>query len=71
MADTQAPVQTDVTVQNGGSVFLFHLHTEAARAWVAEHVSEERTMFGDALAVEHRYAEDLAAGMVSDGLVVR
>jgi hypothetical protein len=61
----------DVTVDNHGSIVLFHLHTDAARAWVSEHVSDEAQFFGGALVVEPRYVENLIEGMTSDGLEVR
>lgn len=67
---TEAEMEVDVNVEDHGSIYLFHLNTEAARTWVNEHVSEERTYFGAALAVEARYAPDLAQGMVDDDLVV-
>jgi hypothetical protein len=60
----------DVRVIGGGSVFLFVLATPEARAWVDEHVSEDRQMLGRGLAVEHRYAAALAAGMQADGLTI-
>lgn len=62
--------ETDVTLSGSGSVYLFHLLTEAARDWVDTHVSTDRQMFGAALAVEHRYVADLAQGMRADGLSV-
>lgn len=62
---------TDVDVRNEGSVFLFHLNTEAAKDWVAENVSGESMYFGDALVVEPRYAGDLAAGMINDCLTAK
>ena len=61
---------TDVTVENHGSIFLFALHTEAAREWVNDNVPEDAQYLGSKLAVEHRYAADLAAGMIRDGLEV-
>jgi hypothetical protein len=67
----EAIVRPDVEIQNHGSLFLFYLNTTEAKAWVSENVSHERTYFGNALAVELRYARDLAAGMVNDGLTVR
>lgn len=68
---TPTPEPTpDVTVENHGSIWLFRLQTDAARAWVEEHVSEESTMFGGALAVEHRFGSDLVLGMRGDGLLV-
>ncbi len=60
----------DVEVQNEGSIFLFHLLTPEAEEWVDEHVPEPMTFFGDALVVEHRFALDLAEGMMSGDLEV-
>lgn len=62
--------ETDVTLSGSGSVYLFHLLTEAARDWVDTYVSTDREMFGGALAVEHRYVADLALGMRAGGLSV-
>ena len=59
-----------VTRENNG-LFLFHLETEEAEEWVEEHVSEEVSFWGKALVVEGRYAQDLANGMLSDGLDVQ
>jgi len=63
--------QVDAQVENHGSLFLFHLRTDAAREFVAEHVSEDAQYFDHALAVEPRYAQDLAQGMINEGLEVR
>jgi len=61
----------DVNVTNHGTLFLFELVSHAAREWVEENVSGETTWWGEnSLVVEHRYAGDLATGMVSDGLVL-
>jgi hypothetical protein len=62
--------ETDVAISGSGTIYLFYLLTEAARDWVDGHVSEDRQMFGTALAVEHRYVADLAQGMRADGLGV-
>jgi hypothetical protein len=64
------PFVADVGISGAGTVYLFHLHTTQARAWAEEHVSDDRQMFGTALAVEHRCVAALAAGMIADGLVV-
>jgi hypothetical protein len=61
----------DVIVENHGSLFLFHLLTEAAESFL-DHVDSEAQTFGNALVVEPRYAADIAAVMRDDfGLVVR
>ena len=60
----------DFSIENHGSIFLFRMNTSAAVEWVAEDVQRDAQFFGDALVVEHRYAGDLAAGIVQDGLAV-
>ena len=65
--DTKA---SDVVVENHGSIFLFQPLTAAGEAWIAVHVSDDATRYAGALVVEPRYARDLAAGMLADGLRV-
>ena len=64
------PACADVRVVGGGTIFLFLLLSDRARCWVEEHVSPDHQMLGSGLAVEHRYAQALAAGMQEDGLVL-
>ena len=59
---------SDVTVSGSGTIYLLHLQTLAAFAWVEDHVVGERQFLGDALAVEHRYVADIVAGMLEGGL---
>lgn len=63
-------MHADVVVTNHGTIILFEPRTEAAREWIDEHVTGETTWFAGALAVEPRFADDLAAGMLGDGLEV-
>lgn len=70
MANTQNPV-VDVTVENHGSLFLFHPQTDAGREWLTDNVDAEAQWFGGALVVEPRYARDLADGLLDAGLEVR
>ncbi len=58
----------DFKIQNEGSILLFRPLTDAACEWLKENVQEGAQWFGDALVVEHRYAGDLAVGMVNAGL---
>ena len=61
----------DVIVENHGSIFLFHLLTEAAESFL-DHVGDEAQTFGNALCVEPRYAESIVIAMRDDfGLEVR
>ena len=62
--------KSDVVVENHGTIVLFRPQTDAAREWIDEHVQDDAQWFGPALAVEARYARDLAAGMLNDGLHV-
>lgn len=61
---------SDVIVSGGGSVYLLTPVTEAAKTWVAEHLPEDTLWLGPAVAVEHRYVQDVVQGMRDDGLVV-
>jgi hypothetical protein len=59
----------DFTVDwDGGSIVLVRPLSEAAEAWLAEHIADDAMWFGGALAVEPRYIEALIDGMVEDGL---
>ncbi len=65
-----ATCRSDVCIENHGSLFVFRPMTPAARAWIEENVSEESMWWAGGLVVESRYARDLAAGMLADGLRV-
>ena len=60
--------QADISVENCGTIFLFRAETEAGRAWINDHVPSDATYWAGQLCVEHRYAYDLAVGMIRDGL---
>ena len=61
----------DFTVSGGGTVFLFHPLTEKAKAWLRAHcpADNEHYYIRCALAVEHRYIENLIQLAVRDGLI--
>jgi len=42
----------DLLVQSGGSVYLLRSITPAGSAWIAEHIPDDATRFGGAVAVE-------------------
>jgi hypothetical protein len=60
----------DVTVENHGSIFLVRPLTDAAKTWIKENVDPEAQYHGDALAVEHKYIQDIVDGMIENGLMV-
>lgn len=64
-------VPVDVTVENNGGIFTFEPHTDAGREWIDENVPADAQWLGGRLCVEHRYAYDLAQGMLNDGLNVK
>jgi hypothetical protein len=61
----------DFSIENHGNIFLFRMNTLAAVQWVFKNVQSDARVFDVALVVEHRYARDLAVGIVADGLAVR
>ena len=64
-------MRNDFELSGGGTVYLLHPRTRAARTWVAEHLPADATWFGGAIVVEHRYIGDIAEGARADELVVR
>jgi hypothetical protein len=63
-------MKADVEVNDQGSIVLVTPMSEAATDWIAENVQDGATYWGPSLVVEHRFADDLIAGMQSDGLEV-
>ena len=58
----------DFDIVDGGSVFLLIPNTEAAEAWVAEHIPADAQTLGKGIAVEHRYIAAIVQGIAEDGL---
>jgi hypothetical protein len=69
-----APVAThehaDFEVHNEGSVYLLQPLTPAAAQWIAEHLPEDRTTFGTAVVIEHRFIGPIVEAIRADGLEV-
>lgn len=61
---------TDFVIENHGSLFLLRPISDAADAWVDEHIAEDAPSFGGAVAVEHRFIVAIADGIIADGLTV-
>jgi hypothetical protein len=40
------------------------------QTWLDENIADDAQVFGDAIAVEHRYIGAIAEGILADGLVV-
>jgi hypothetical protein len=54
-----------------GSIVLFTPETDEEKTWIDENVDPDAQWLGRSLVVEHRYADDLTAGMASDGISTR
>ena len=65
------PPIADAQIENHGSLFLVQPLTPAANLWIKANVSDEAIFYGSALVVEPRYVENLAEGMIADGLTVK
>jgi hypothetical protein len=63
-------MRTDFTVQNEGTIFLLYPLTGPAQDWIDNNLPEDRTFFGTAVVVEHRYIRDIVQGIRGDGLRV-
>jgi hypothetical protein len=50
-----SPTQYDFVCENHGSVFLLRPISLGAFLWIHENLPADRQMFGNAVAVEHRY----------------
>jgi hypothetical protein len=64
-------IKADFRIEGGGTVYLFRPLTETAREHLETNVQSDAQWFGDALAVEHRYARDLAAQLAEEGYVIQ
>jgi hypothetical protein len=60
----------DLLVHGGGTVYLLRPVTPVGAAWIDEHLPVDATWFGGAVAVEHRYIQDIVVGAATDGLQV-
>lgn len=72
LQEPQMPAPDFVVSAHGSNLCLFHPLTEVATDWFKAHVEDSieqpALMFGNAYAVEPRYAEDLYTGAVEAGL---
>lgn len=60
----------DVRVSDHGSMVGLEPVTDAARAWIGEHIPDDAPWLGKVLMVEARLAPDVLAGMVEADLIV-
>ncbi len=64
-------MRIDFELSGGGTIYLLHPRTRAARTWVAEHLPADATWCCGAVVVEHRHIGPIIGGAIGDDLVVR
>ena len=62
--------EVDALIENHGTIFMVSAKTEKAMTWLKAHVDQDSQWFGDSLAVEHGYVQQLVEGMQDAGLLV-
>lgn len=60
----------DFIVENHGSLCLLDARTDAARAWVSEHIDPDAQTWCGRTVVEPRYVDEIIAGANADGFYV-
>lgn len=67
-------VTPDFYVESHGSIFLLRPRNDAARSWIDDNLYTDEDnrpqWFGDAVAIEHRYIDDIVIGINDAGLEV-
>ncbi len=58
----------DFTYANHGSIVTLTPLTPRANEWVAEHLPDDAQTFGPSIVIEPRYFDDIAEGILADGL---
>jgi hypothetical protein len=62
--------RADFGVNDQGSIFLLRSYTDVARDWIDENIGDFAQWWCGALVVEHRYIDNIIAGLQGDGLTV-
>jgi hypothetical protein len=62
--------QHDFHIVDGGKVFLVIAKTPAAEKWAEENISEESLRFGNGVAVEDRFIENIVNGIQNAGMTM-
>lgn len=64
------PPEVDISIYGEGSVYLVRGVSTAGTEWIDANLPEDAQRLGDSVAVEHRYIDNIATGMLSEGLRV-
>jgi hypothetical protein len=60
----------DFTLQPEGTLAVLYAYSEAADTWCKEHLPDDAMRWAGGIVVEHRYVQDIVAGIAEDGLTV-
>ena len=63
-------MDTDFTIGGGGTLYILRPNTDAAKAWVDEHIPADAQRWSGGVAVEHRYIGDIVNGILAEGMSV-
>lgn len=61
---------TDFNIADHGSIITLSPHTPEARDWIDENLPADAQWFGNGVAIERRYFEDIYDGICADGLSI-
>lgn len=61
---------TDLRFVSHGTFVLMHPLTTKGRKWASAKIRDDAMRLGDAVAIEHRFAEDIIEGAQRDGMRV-
>lgn len=62
--------ETDVVIQNEGNIFILWAVTDKGTTWLEANVASAQRWGVSGFVVEHRYVNDVIAGMIESGLKV-
>lgn len=68
---TTATATTDFELQRAGGLLILYPRTDAAKEWVADHISDEATRWCGGVVIEHRYMDDVYHGILGDDLTIQ
>jgi hypothetical protein len=60
----------DFNITGHGSIWLLQPLTDAAKAWIGEHIPADAQFLGGCLAIEPCYVPAIINGIVDDGLEI-
>lgn len=60
----------DFSFLDEGTIAVLTPQTDAARAWVDEHIDPDHMQWAGGVVIEHRFVLDIITGLDSEGLTI-